>query len=55
MTTYVVDYNADKRPAIVAARQKYLPDNPPASTLVGVQGLARPELLIEVEAIAVLD
>jgi enamine deaminase RidA (YjgF/YER057c/UK114 family) len=28
---------------------------PPASTLVGIQALARPEYLVEVEAIAVID
>jgi enamine deaminase RidA (YjgF/YER057c/UK114 family) len=31
------------------------PDNPPASTLVGVQALAKPEFLVEVEAVAVAD
>jgi len=30
-------------------------DNPPASTLVGVQSLAKPEYLVEVEGIAVVD
>jgi enamine deaminase RidA (YjgF/YER057c/UK114 family) len=36
-------------------RQKYLPaDNPPASTLVGVYALATPEIMIEIEATAVL-
>jgi enamine deaminase RidA (YjgF/YER057c/UK114 family) len=55
LTTYVVNYKAEDRPTIVAVRQRYLPaDEPPASTLVGVQALARPELLIEVEAVAAL-
>ena len=40
ITIYVVDYS---------------PEQLPASTLVGVQALARPEFLIEVEAVAVLD
>jgi len=30
-------------------------DHKPADTLVGVEALSRPEYLIEVEAIAVLD
>jgi enamine deaminase RidA (YjgF/YER057c/UK114 family) len=30
-------------------------DHKPASTYVGVQALARPGLLVEVEAVAVLD
>jgi enamine deaminase RidA (YjgF/YER057c/UK114 family) len=43
-------------PAIRAVRAKYLgtPD-PVASTFVVVAGLAVPELLVEIEAIAVLD
>ena len=39
---------------IAEARQRYLTDEPPASTLVGIQALARPEYMIEIEAIAVL-
>ena len=54
-TTFVVNYQPEQRPIIQAARAKYLPaDAPPASTLLGVQALARPELLIEIEAIAVI-
>jgi enamine deaminase RidA (YjgF/YER057c/UK114 family) len=56
LTTYVVGYE----PALVATirdvRSAYLPkDRPPASTLVGVEALAFDGLLIEVEAIAVVD
>ena len=41
--------------AIRAARTHYLPDDAlPASTMVGVAALARPELLLEVEAYAVV-
>ena len=41
---------------IRAVRNEFLdPDRLPASTLVQVAGLVRPELLIEVEAIVVLD
>ena len=55
MTTFVVDYKPEHRPLIAETRRRYLPaDHPPASTLVGVQALARPEILIEIEAIAVL-
>lgn len=56
MTTYIVGYQAAvHRPALTAARAEVFGLHPPASTLVGVQALAVPELLIEVEAIAVLD
>lgn len=54
-TTYVVNYSADLRPALQAAREAAYGTARPASTLVGVQALAAPEYLIEVEAIAVLD
>lgn len=36
-------------------RDRYLPQNLPASTLVQVARLARPEWLIEIEAIAVIE
>ena len=56
LTTYVVNFKPEDRALVAAARQKHLPANdPPASTLVGVQSLARPDLMIEIEAIAVLS
>jgi enamine deaminase RidA (YjgF/YER057c/UK114 family) len=55
ITVYVVNYSPDQLPAIGEARIGLFGDTLPASTLVGVQALARPELLIEVEAVAVLD
>src|SRR4029450_12684917 len=55
-TTYVVNLKADDLPAIREARAEALKDaTPPASTLVGVQALANPGFLIEVEAVAVVD
>jgi len=42
-------------PAIRQIRDEYVnTQSPPASTLVIVKGLARPEFLVEVEAVAVL-
>ena len=56
LTTYIVNYSPELRPALTAARAGHLPaDGPPASTLVGVQALARPEFLIEIEAVAVVS
>jgi enamine deaminase RidA (YjgF/YER057c/UK114 family) len=54
-TTFVVNFDAARdRPVIGRVRSQYLPaSDPPASTLVGVQALANPALLVEVEAIAV--
>ncbi len=54
LTTYIVGYNPDLRPLLSEARSAVF-ETPPASTLVGVQALAEPGYLIEVEAIAVLD
>lgn len=52
-TTYITDLG--NLPALRAVREKYLgAARPPASTLLVVSGLARPELLIEIEGIAVL-
>ena len=56
MTTFVVGYQAARdRPVLIAVRNKYLPaDNPPASTLVGVQALGSPGIIVEIEVMAVL-
>lgn len=41
--------------ALRELRPQYFTGNPPASTLVQVVSLARPEYLLEIEAIAVVD
>lgn len=52
-TTFVTD--AKHVPALRDIRARYLAKaQPPANTLVVVAGLARPELLIEIEGVAVL-
>lgn len=38
--------------AVRTARANYLGNDPPTSTLLGVSRLARPELLLEIDAIA---
>jgi len=56
LTIFVVNYELAHRAAIVAVRDDYVSrQHPPASTLVGVQALARPEFLIEIEALAAAD
>ena len=55
MTYYVVNYKPDQIPMIREVRANYLPtENPPASTLVGVAALFNPDVLIEIEAVAVI-
>jgi 2-iminobutanoate/2-iminopropanoate deaminase len=52
-TTFITD--AKQVPALRDIRTRYLdPKHPPANTLLVVSALARPELLIEIEAVAVL-
>jgi 2-iminobutanoate/2-iminopropanoate deaminase len=53
---YVVDYQAESGTAVgTALREFFSPENPPASTWIGVSALAVPEFLIEIEATAALD
>jgi enamine deaminase RidA (YjgF/YER057c/UK114 family) len=53
ITIYVVDYKSEYLPVIEQARLELFGDHKPADTLIGVARLARPEFLIEVDAIAV--
>jgi enamine deaminase RidA (YjgF/YER057c/UK114 family) len=53
LTCYLTD--AEHYGAYAAAKNAVFPEDPPASTTVIVSGLLYPELLMEVEAIAVYD
>ena len=55
LTTFVADHRPELAQPLLAARGTALGDHKPASTFLGVEKLIRPELLVEVEAIAVLD
>jgi len=56
MTYYVVGYRPEQLGPIREVRSEYLPGTrPPASTLVGVEALFQEGILIEVEAIAVVE
>jgi 2-iminobutanoate/2-iminopropanoate deaminase len=53
-TTYITDVNNIAQ--LREIRGKYLnPAHPPANTLLVVAGLARPELLLEIDGVAVLS
>jgi enamine deaminase RidA (YjgF/YER057c/UK114 family) len=54
VTTYVVDYRPEHRAILRQIRSEHWPTDPPAATLLGVSALALPELLVEVEATAVI-
>jgi enamine deaminase RidA (YjgF/YER057c/UK114 family) len=54
ITIYVTD--ASYRPAVAAARQRWFRDGVyPASTYLVVSALAVPQLLVEIEAIAMIE
>jgi enamine deaminase RidA (YjgF/YER057c/UK114 family) len=55
ITIYVVRHRPEYLPVIEAARVALFGAHKPADTLVGVETLARPGYLIEVDAFAVLD
>lgn len=56
MRTYVVDHHPGLFEPIGEAMRAFYGDGlPPANTWVGVQSLALPEFLIELEATAVID
>ena len=53
---YIVHEWMDRTAPVSAGLKAFFPgDEPPAATWVGVQSLARPEFLIEIEGTAVLD
>ena len=52
MNTYITDMA--KAPAVREVRARYFGQSTPASTLVQVAALARPELMLEIEVIAVV-
>jgi enamine deaminase RidA (YjgF/YER057c/UK114 family) len=53
---YIVDYNVEMVPTVIEQTAAfYGPGEPPPSTLLGVQSLALPGLMVEIEATAVLD
>lgn len=55
LNVYVVGFKPEHRALLQSVREKHVNrNNPPASTLVGVQSLARPDFLVEVEAVAVV-
>jgi enamine deaminase RidA (YjgF/YER057c/UK114 family) len=55
ITIYVVDHRPEYLEQISAARIEVFGEHKPADTIVGVQTLAEPGRLIEIEAVAVLD
>ena len=57
LTGFIVGMNTERRTVYSEVRASYFSaqTDPPASTLIGVSGLINPNLLVEVEAIAVTE
>ena len=55
ITIYVVHHRPEYLPAISEARIAVFGDHRPADVVLGVEALAHPDLLIEVDAFAVVD
>lgn len=56
INTYVVDLDRDKSKALRVAKDKHFTqEQQPASTMIGVSALVMKELLVEVEATAVVE
>ena len=55
ITIYVVHHRPEYLPVISAARIAVFGEHKPADVLLGVEALAEPGYLIEVEALAVVD
>ncbi len=55
-TIFIVGYTPEKRKAVMEVRGRYISHkNPPAATMIGVDKLVEPELLLEIEAVAAVD
>jgi enamine deaminase RidA (YjgF/YER057c/UK114 family) len=54
---YIPGYSGERhRPVLARMREKYMVgDHLPVSTLLGIQSLANPDFLIEIDAVAVVD
>ena len=55
ITIYVVHHRPEYLPVITEARVAVFGDHRPTDVVLGVEALAHPELLIEVDATAVVD
>jgi enamine deaminase RidA (YjgF/YER057c/UK114 family) len=55
ITIYAIRHQSEYLAVIEEARRGLFGDHKPADTVVGVETLAKPEYLIEVDAIAVTD
>jgi 2-iminobutanoate/2-iminopropanoate deaminase len=56
LNIYIVGFSQERRKAVMDVRGRYIShDRPPAATMIGVDQLVEPELLLEIEAVAAID
>jgi enamine deaminase RidA (YjgF/YER057c/UK114 family) len=55
MRIYILTSELVNSAAISAALLEFFPENPPATTWIGVQALANPDFLVEIEPVAVIE
>lgn len=56
LTIFIVGFTQERRKVVGDVRGRYLSQKtPPASTMIGIDQLVEPELLIEIEAVAAID
>ena len=55
-TIFIVGLTQERRKAVMDVRGRYISHkNPPAATMIGIDQLVEPELLVEIEAVAAID
>ena len=54
-TIFIVGLTQEKRKAVMEVRSRYISHkNPPAATMIGVDKLVEPDLLLEIEAVVAI-
>ena len=55
-TIFIVELTQEKRKAVMEVRSRYISHkNPPAATMIGVDALVEPDLLLEIEAVVAVN
>jgi enamine deaminase RidA (YjgF/YER057c/UK114 family) len=56
LTIFIKDLTPEARKAVMGVRSRYISHaNPPAATMIGIDQLVEADLLVEIEAVAVVD
>jgi len=56
LTIFIVGFSQERRKAVMDVRSRYISSSkPPAATMVGIDQLVEPDLLVEIEAVVAID